>query len=129
MSNAIIESATKFGKSSYDTLKELYGINTKLVEQLVEQQFALTSLGVEYTASQMKLVADAKGYKDVLSGETAITNEFSSKLQGIARNTLDIFNESKDEVSSWLEKSAKEAEKSFTEAAKSVPMPKVAKVA
>ncbi len=122
----MIESATKIGKSSYDTMKELYAINTKLIEQLVEQQFALTSLGVEYTTNQMKLVADAKGYKDVLSGETTITSDFSSKLQGIARNTLDIFNESKDEVSSWLEKSAKEAEKSITEATKSIPVPKVA---
>ena len=126
MSNEMIESATKLSKASYETMKELYAINTKLVEQLVEQQFALTALGVEYTTSQMKLVADAKGYKDILSGETTITSDFSSKIQGIARNTLDIMNESKDEVNSWMEKSAKEAEKSFTEATKSIPMPKVA---
>ncbi|MEJ2093876.1 MAG: hypothetical protein P8X93_01485, partial [Gammaproteobacteria bacterium] len=73
MSNEMIESATKFSKTSYETMKELFAINTKLVEQLVEQQFALTALGVEYTTSQLKLGADAKGYKDILSGETTIT--------------------------------------------------------
>lgn len=126
MSNEMIEKASQYSQESYDTIKELYSINTKLIEQLVEQQFALASLGVEYTTSQMKLAADAKGYKDILEGETSLTSDFSSKFQGIARNTLDIMSESKDEVSNWVEKSAKEAEKTFTEAAKSIPVPKVA---
>ena len=111
MSNPMYENMNKVGKNSYDAIKELYTVNTNLVEQLVEQQFALFALGVEYSTRQMKLASSAKGYKEVLSGQTDIATEISSKLQGIARNTLDIFNESKDEMGTWFEKNAKEATK------------------
>jgi len=38
-----------------------------------------------------------------------LINDTNEKVQGIARNTVDIMNESKDEVSAWVEKSVKEA--------------------
>lgn len=127
MTNAMYENMNKIGKSSYDAIKELYAVNTNLVEQLIEQQFAVYSLGVEYSTRQMKLASAAKGYKELISGQTDITAEMNSKLQGIARNTLDIFNESKDEMNAWFEKNAKEAEKGIKEVTtKIAPITKVA---
>ncbi len=112
--------------STYETLKQLYTINTNTVEQLVEQQLALASLGIEYATSQMKLASTAKGYKEVMSAQTDMAGDISSKMQGIARNTLDIMNESRDEISAWFEKSVKDAEKNIKEAAKVVPITKAA---
>lgn len=126
MSNEIYDEVSKFGKTTYDSLKELYAVNNNLFEQLVEQQFALASLGVEYTTSQLKLAGTAKGYKEAVNGQTEIVSNVNSKLQGISRNTLDIFNESKDEVSEWFEKNIKEAEKGMKDVAKVIPTNKVA---
>jgi phasin family protein len=126
MNTANYDQINKLGMSTYDTLKQLYTINTNTVEQLIEQQFALAALGVEYVTSQMKLAGTAKGYKDIISAQTDIAGEISSKMQGIARNTLDIMTESKDEISTWFEKSVKEAEKGIKEVTKVVPAVKAA---
>jgi phasin family protein len=122
MNTAIIENVNKLGKSSYESVKELYTINTNLAEQLIEQQLALVSAGVEYTANQLKLVGEAKNYKESISGQTEIVTDLSGKVQGIARNTLDIFNETRDQMNAWFEKGVKEAEKGIREATKIVPL-------
>jgi len=126
MENTIFENINKVGKSSYETVKGLYDINTNIVEQLIEQQFALVSLGNEYTARQLKLASETKGYKEVINGQTEIAADISSKVQGIARNTIDILSESKDEVNAWFEKGVKEAEKGIKEVAKTAPFTKAA---
>ena len=43
-----------------------------------------------------------------------------------ARNTLDIFNESRDELNAWFEKCVKETEQGIKEVAKIVPVTKAA---
>ena len=74
----------------------------------------------DYFISQLQLASSAKGYKEMINGQTDIVADFSSKVQGIARNTLDIINESRDEVSTWFEKNVKEAEKGLKEVTKEV---------
>ncbi len=126
MNTANYDQINKLGMNTYETLKQFYTINTNTVEQLIEQQFALAALGVEYATNQMRLAGTAKGYKDVITAQTDIASDISSKMQGIARNTLDIMTESKDEISSWFEKSVKETEKGIKEVTKVVPTAKAA---
>ena len=57
----------------------------------------------------MELIGKSKGYKDIVSGQTALINVASEKAQGIAQNTADIINESKDDVSAWVEKGVEDA--------------------
>ena len=120
MNTANFENMNKLGKSAYEAIKEFYAVNTNIAEQVFEQQLALTSLGVDYFISQLQLASSAKGYKEMINGQTDIVTDFSSKVQGIARNTLDIINESRDEVNTWFEKNAKEAEKGLKEVSKEV---------
>jgi len=126
MNTAIYENLNKVAQSSYESMKTLYTLQSKLAEQITEQQMALNSLGLEYVTRQMQLASEAKGYKEVLSGQTEIANDISSKLQGIARSTIEVFNESRDELNHWFEKCAKEAEKGIKEASKVVPVSKAA---
>ena len=114
MNTEILENMNKFGKTSYDAAKELYDINTKVAEQVYQQQMALVNLSMEYATSQMDIAAKSKGYKDIISGQSSLFNEASEKVQGIARNTVDIINESKDEVSAWVEKGVQEATNAAT---------------
>lgn len=109
MNNEIIETMNNVGKTNYEAVKALYSINTKVAEQIVEQQMALINLSMEYFTSQMELVGKSKDYKDIFTAQTSLMNEASEKVQGIARNTVDIINESKDEVSEWVEKGVEDA--------------------
>ena len=102
------ENIGKMSQSAYNTAKALYDINTNTLEQLFDQQIAMVTLGLESTTRQIELMGNAKDYDSVIEGQADIANDISSKSQGIVRNTLDIMNESKDEVTAFIEKTAKE---------------------
>ena len=103
------ENMNKMGQSAYSAAKALYTMNTNTVEQLFNQQIAMATLGMETITSQIELMSNAKGYQAVIDGQADIVSDVSSKSQGIARNTLDILNESKEDVTAWVEDVAKEA--------------------
>ncbi len=109
MNKDIAENLNKFGKASYDATKELYEINLKIAGQMYDQQLAFFNLSFEYATATMELIGNSKGYNDIVSGQTALISDASEKVQGIARNTVDIMNESKDEVSAWVEKGVEDA--------------------
>ena len=109
MNSEMIENVNKLGKTTYDAMKELYNINMKIAGQISEQQMALINLTMECATAQMEMIGKSKGYKDIMSGQTSLINETSEKVQGIARNTMDIMNETKDEMSAWVEKGVEEA--------------------
>jgi Phasin protein len=109
MTNEIFETMSKLGKSNYDAMKELYNINLKIAGQIADQQQAFISLSMDCVSAQMEMIGKSKDYKEVINEQTALINETSAKVQGIARNTVDIMNESKEEVSAWVEKGVEEA--------------------
>lgn len=118
--NDYIKTVTEYNKKSYESLKELATINKKSLEQIAEQQLAMVSLVVESNTKFFETVSKAKGYSEVLNVQSELSADFSGKAQGIARNTADILNESKEEISSWVEKQAKSvsAVNPFTKVAK-----------
>ncbi len=109
MNNEIFETMSTLGKANCDAMKELYNINLKIAGQISDQQQAFINLSMECVTSQMEMLGKSKDYKDIISSQTLLINEASEKVQGIARNTVDIMNESKDEVSAWVEKGVEEA--------------------
>lgn len=109
MYNETFEKMNKLGKSGYDTIKELYEINMKIVNQLSEQQMAFVSLYIECTTSQFEMLDKSKDYKDVIGSQTTLINQASEKVQDIARNTVDIMNETKDDISAWVERGVEDA--------------------
>ena len=109
MNNELIENMNKFGKSSYDAMKELYEINMRIVGQFSEQHAAYMNLFMECATAQMDMIGKSKDYKEIITKQTELMSEASEKAQGIARNTVDILNETKDEVSAWVEKEVENA--------------------
>ena len=103
------ENMNKMGQSAYSAAKAFYAMNTNTCEQLFDQQIAMTTLGMESITSQMELMSTTKDYTAIVAGQTELANEISSKSQGIARNTMDIMNETKEDVSAWVEDITKEA--------------------
>ena len=103
------ENMNKMGQSAYSAANAFYAMNTNTVEQLFDQQIAMATLSMETITSQMELMTSARGYEAMVAGQADIANDISSKSQGIARNTLDILSESKEDVTAWVEEVAKEA--------------------
>jgi hypothetical protein len=109
MNNEYIQNMNKYGKTSYDAMKELYEINMRIMGQFGEQQAAYLNLFMECATAQLDMLGKSKDYKDIITNQTNLVNEASEKVQGIARNAVDILNEGKDEVSAWVEKGVKDA--------------------
>ena len=103
------ENMSKMGQSAYNTAKAFCSLNTNIMEQIFDQQIAMATLGMESITRQIELTNNAKDYKAVIEGQADIANDFSNKSQGIVRNALDIINESKEEVTALVEKTAQEA--------------------
>ncbi len=104
MTNDIFGTMCKLGKANYVGLQELYNINLKIADQISDQQQAFVNLSIDCATSQMEILSKSKDYKAVVNAQATLIKDTNEKVQGIARNTVDIINESKDEVSAWVEK-------------------------
>tara|TARA_B110000003_G_C16254401_1_gene380387 strand:+ start:130 stop:468 length:339 start_codon:yes stop_codon:yes gene_type:complete len=96
-------------ESNYDLVDEFFNINLKIAKQIAHQQQSILNISVENVTSQMKMLSMSKDYKEVISKQKIIINETSSKIQDISKKTAKIMNQSKNEISIWIEKSIDEA--------------------
>jgi len=106
MQEQIIENITAATRNSYEALQELGRINSDTVAKLSQLQFSMATLGIEGSVEQAKLLTSTTNYKDLLTAESNFTSNYSEQVMGIARQTADVLTESRDEISSWIEKSA-----------------------
>jgi hypothetical protein len=105
MSAEMIENWTKYCTTGYAVAKEFSDIYTKAFAKFGEhQEEALKGL-FEANLAQSKLLGEAKGYKDLLSGQVKLLAEQNEKLISVARETSGLLEETRGEVSAWLEKS------------------------
>lgn len=109
MQKDLFEQWNTFGKTAYDSFKQLADINTSVFEKLSEQQLEALNVYLETGAKQVSLFSESKGYQDLLSGEAALANEANEKLLSVARNVTGILNDSKNEFTSWFEKGIESA--------------------
>ncbi len=119
MQNDLMQEWNKLGKTTSDSLKELGNINAKLIERLTEQQLALMNASVEGSAKQATLVTEAKAVQDVLSGQADLSADYSKQVLAIARKTADILNQSREEITAWVEKGVETATREATKKASS----------
>ena len=123
MQKDLFEQWNKFGKTAYDSFKQLAEINTSVYEKLTEQQMEALNVYMETGAKQVSLLSESKGYQDLLSGQTTLANEANEKLLSVARNMASILTDSKNEITSWVEKGIESA---VTPIVKAAPTKKAA---
>lgn len=115
MQNDLIEQFTNAGKTTYDSLQQLGAINSKALQKLTELQFNFATLGIESSVEQAKLLSSTTNYKDLLSAESHLANDYGNKMLDLAKQTTAVLNESSEEVVAWFEKNVE----AFSETAKS----------
>jgi len=95
----------KMQEEMLGALKELGDINTSTMSRLTERQMQMMGLYMESGSKQLKAIGEAKNVQDVVSAQTQAFSELNEKLVENARETGEILNEMKDNLSKWLEKS------------------------
>lgn len=99
-----VEQLTSAGKTSYESMQELGSINAKALQKLTELQFKFATFNIETGIEQAKLLTSTTNYKDLLSAESDIANEYSTKAMDFSKQAATIITESRDEIVSWFEK-------------------------
>lgn len=118
MQNEFIEQVTSAGKTSYEAMQELGAINANAIQKLTELQFNLASLNLESGVEQAKLLSTTTNYKDLLSAESDLAGDYSTKAMDITRQAAEVLTKSRDEIVSWFEKGVENTGKAVKPAAK-----------
>lgn len=98
----------KLSRDTLDSLKELSGINLKLVGQLAEQQFELASASIDASVQGANLAFSTPGYKEFAAQQAELVSEYNERVLGIARKSSGIVAEVRDEYSGWVEGQVKD---------------------
>ena len=105
MNDKLVEQLNETGKSTYNYWRRFSEINTELMRRLGEMQMNLATLGIESSAEQLKLLSTNNTYKDVMQAESELMVNYGSRAVDLARETLDVLNDSRDELLRWVEES------------------------
>lgn len=118
MQNEIFEKVTEMGKSSYNAMQELASINSKVLKELTELQMGLATFSFESGVELTKTLTGTTNYKDAISAEADFASEYGSKVMEFSRKTAEVLTDSRDEVTSWVEKTVDEVSSEITPAVK-----------
>jgi hypothetical protein len=98
-----IEMINEFNKSGYDSFRQLTNISLSTWNQVMETQLNsynnLLTTGMEH----IKLVSEAKDYKDVVRSQMDLTRKLGEELMTKTRETLELSQKTGEEVRSWYE--------------------------
>lgn len=108
--DAQLSRGAEFSRGALDSLKELSGINIKLVERLVEQQYDLVSASIDASVKGANLAFTTPGTKELASQQAALVSEYNERVLGIARKATGIVAKVRDEYSGWVEGRLKEVD-------------------
>lgn len=104
MSNPINDKMIAFSKSAIESMQELSEINSRILKNVSDQQMAILNTCLEASSKETELLTQAKDPKAVLSSQTALTAEYNARFMDIVRDTAEVLNTCKDELSGWAQK-------------------------
>ncbi len=104
MDNKIAENWQEISKNTLAAAKELEAINASVIEKLTGKQMELANAALESGTQSVSALTAVKGYQELLAEQTMLAGEFNEKLIEAARQTADIFTESREAYQGWLEK-------------------------
>ncbi|MHC8440712.1 MAG: phasin family protein [Candidatus Eutrophobiaceae bacterium] len=120
MSTEVFETVQKLSQKANDSMRSFCEINAGVATQIAEQQLAFCGLVSDFNAKQMDLIANTSSYKELASAESTAVKQFSENASALARGTLDIVSESRQEISNWFEKGVELASSSASATASAV---------
>ncbi len=104
MENQIIEQLTAATSKSCETMKSLGDINSSAFRKINDLQFDFISMSMESGIEQAKALSSKDSITDVFAASSEFASDYNEKLMGITRQTVEIFSDSRDEVTKLIEK-------------------------
>jgi phasin family protein len=93
---------TGWGKSGVESILRLNEIASRTTERLAEQQLAIMSDCFESGLGQIKLLGEAQGVQDLLTGQSKLLTQCGEKWMAGTRKVLEIFLQAQSDFGQWM---------------------------
>jgi phasin family protein len=93
---------TGWGKSGVESILRLNEIASRTTERLAEQQLAIMSDCFESGLGRIKLLGEAKGVQDLLTGQSKLLTQCGEKWMAGTRKVLEIFLQAQSDFGQWM---------------------------
>lgn len=101
------EAFNRIGETVLETTKQIAEINVKAGEKLIEQQAELASQWVNTATRNVDLAAKAIGFQELLSGQSAIAQEYTQQMLTGARRAAEVVSDASKQVAQAMEQAVR----------------------
>ena len=123
MQKDIIELIEKTTETAMESARKIGELNQRTFEKLFQQQADLAAFYMDAGARGLEMLAKAKGYQDLIAGQTALMRECGERNMAALRDSMAFANASTSEYGSMFQEGVKQAQE---QAAKASSLVKVA---
>ena len=123
MQKEFIEMIEKSTETALESARKVGELNQRTFEKLFQQQADLAAFYMDASARGLELMAKAKGYQDLLSGQTSLLRECGERNMAAIRDGIAFANESTTEYGAMIQEGVRMAQE---QAARATSMIKVA---
>ena len=95
---------TEMSGKGYEAARQLGEINVRAMEKLVGRQMDAVALTMELGLQQVKLVAEAKEYGELVKGEVELAKGLGERVVEENRSNVQSASDTRDEYRAWFEK-------------------------
>ncbi len=103
MQNEYIEQIQKIGQTSFATLQDIATINSNALQNITELQLNFATQSIESGIEQVKAVSSMTNYKDLFKAASEFTNDYSSKLVDVTRQTTEVLSSTQNDITTAIE--------------------------
>ncbi len=110
MQKEIISIIEKSTETTMESARKVAELNQRTFEKLFQQQADLTAFYMDATTRSLELFGKAKGYQDLMAGQTALLRECGERCITVMRDGMAMANESVTEYSALAQEGFKAAQ-------------------
>ena len=120
MQKAITELFEQTTETAMASARKIGELNQRTFEKLLQQQADLAAFYVDASVRSLELMTRAKGYQDLIAGQTAILRELGERNIAALRESVAFANESGNEYGAMFQEGVENAKDQASKATRLV---------
>lgn len=117
MQKEMIEMIEKSTETAMESARKIGELNQRTFEKMFQYQADLAAFYMDASARGLELMTKAKGYQDLIAGQTALLRECGEKNIAAVREGMTFANQSSTEYGAMIQESVKLAKEQAASAA------------
>lgn len=120
MQKQMIEMFEQSTATALESARKIGELNQRTFDKMFQQQADLAAFFMDASARSLELMTKAKGYQDLMAGQTALMRECGERGITAVRSSIDLATESSTEYSNLAQEGFKVAQEQVTKATSSL---------